>query len=825
MSLPMEPLSGAKFHDITYDYSDVPTCQEFAASNAFMRGLQGPFGSGKSSACVTEITNRARRQRRGPDGIRHSRWGVIRNTYSELSLTTIRTVFQWLPPQYFGRYVENKHTYTVKAIPECDIEIQFIALDRPDDIKKLLSLELTGAWINEAREVPWSVIEAAQGRVGRWPAKRDGGPSWHGVWMDTNPPDSDSKWYRYFEEKTWLKDFQRMQRDGDIPASMRPEQFAAIFKQPSGMSPKAENLSNLPGGRRYYANLSAGKSAEWVKVYVDGEYGFVVEGKLVYPEYSDAIHCRSIDPIEGIEILRGWDFGLTPSCVFSQLLPDGRWLVFDEMTSDNMSVDQFGDEVIEHCNRAFKGRAQFRDVGDPAGDIRVETDKKTSFDILRAKDIDIRGAVTQDPTLRQESVRKPLRTLEGGEPQLILHPRCRMLRKGFMGGYHRRRMQTKGPERYSEKPEKNEYSHCFPAGVLVSTPRGPQAIEHLRIGDLVRTPIGPRRVLATMNRIAPVGVLSTASGIHLPCTPNHPIWTEGGFIRADAMRYGERLAKDPKWADLRNIPSKRSKVSAITGRLAAIIAAIRNTAANICIAPFGGITTATFLQAMTSTTSTRIEETMWIPIWNASAARSTPQCTVGCGRPPTQSARQLTWQLFGERPANGIDQKLVAPGIASMQRRLWLRLQSIIMSACSAEAPIHLSADNARSDIVPRLARALRAGAAELTTSLGIVWSAADRSWSIGSRRHALAADTLASANFGDVADRRVYDLTVEDAHCFYANGLLVSNCHDALQYAAAEHFAPALVTNPRNIDEDDWYAQRGHFSDDAGDRDEITGY
>lgn len=30
-----------------------------------------------------------------------------------------------------------------------------------------------------------------------------------------------------------------------------------------------------------------------------------------------------------------------------------------------------------------------------------------------------------------------------------------------------------------------------------------------------------------------------------------------------------------------------------------------------------------------------------------------------------------------------------------------------------------------------------------------------------------------------------VYDLTIEDAHCFYAAGALVSNCHDGLQYLA----------------------------------------
>lgn len=31
----------------------------------------------------------------------------------------------------------------------------------------------------------------------------------------------------------------------------------------------------------------------------------------------------------------------------------------------------------------------------------------------------------------------------------------------------------------------------------------------------------------------------------------------------------------------------------------------------------------------------------------------------------------------------------------------------------------------------------------------------------------------------------RVYDLTVADEHVFYADGVLVGNCHDAIQYMA----------------------------------------
>ena len=73
--------------------------------------------------------------------------------------------------------------------------------------------------------------------------------------MDTNPPDEDSWIYHRFEV---LKPFN-----------------SEMFKQPSGLSPKAENLENLDGGRAYYENLAVGKSKDYIKVYIDGQYGYV----------------------------------------------------------------------------------------------------------------------------------------------------------------------------------------------------------------------------------------------------------------------------------------------------------------------------------------------------------------------------------------------------------------------------------------------------------------------------------------------------------------------------------------------------------------------
>ena len=61
-----------------------------------------------------------------------------------------------------------------------------------EDVKKLLSLELTGVWVNEAREIPKSIIDAVTMRCGRFPSMREGGPSWSGVICDTNAPEEDA---------------------------------------------------------------------------------------------------------------------------------------------------------------------------------------------------------------------------------------------------------------------------------------------------------------------------------------------------------------------------------------------------------------------------------------------------------------------------------------------------------------------------------------------------------------------------------------------------------------------------------------------------------
>lgn len=417
----------------------------FLNDNSFVRGIMGPLGSGKSSTCAIELPRRAKEQKPSPDGIRHTRFAVIRNSYPELKTTTIRTYFQWMP-QEFGKFTQDSPIIHHVKAGDLDMEVLFLALDREEDQKKLLSLELTGAWINEAREINKGILDALTGRVGRYPSKNMGGCTWSGIIMDTNPPDDQSWWYKAAEEET-------------------PEGWK-FFRQPAGDGPLAENLDNLPkdgqGNSVYYQRIKAGKDEDWVKVYVKGEYGFVNEGKSVYPNFRDAVHVAptALEPVPKIPLILGADFGLTPAGLIAQKLPDGRWLVLDEVITEDCGVIRFAEALKAYVNIQYPDHDVSIGFGDPAGNQRSSTDERTALEIMNSvTGWKWRPAPSNEFLVRKEVVTNALNRMVDGRPGLLVSPKCKTIRKGFSGGYHYKYVKTGNGTQLHETPAKNSYSH------------------------------------------------------------------------------------------------------------------------------------------------------------------------------------------------------------------------------------------------------------------------------------------------------------------------------------------------------------------------------
>lgn len=450
------------------------TAKAFMLSSSFFRGLRGPVGSGKSVCCCIEIFRRATQQAPGPDGKRKTRWAVIRNTNPQLKTTTIKTWLDWFPEDVWGKFNWSPpFTHHIRK-GDIDMEVIFLALDKPEDVKKLLSLELTGVFINEAREVPKAIIDACTMRVGRFPSMKDGGPTWYGVIADTNAPDEDH-WWPIMAGEAPVPD--HLTREEALML-VKPDTFE-FFTQPGGMraikdeenivtgyelNPKAENLHNLTPN--YYPDIIKGKTKNWISVYVLNELGSLSDGKPVYADFDEASHVAK-EPLiaaAGVPIVVGIDFGLTPSAVFCQNVR-GRWLILSELVAQDMGAAKFADMLKRHIAQNFPGMAmdRFQIWGDPAGDYRAQTDETTPFQVLRTAGIKARSAPTNDPVLRIEAVNAPLTRMAEGKPAMLIDPSCVMLRRGFAGGYCYKRLQVSGSERYDDRPDKNKYSHVHDA--------------------------------------------------------------------------------------------------------------------------------------------------------------------------------------------------------------------------------------------------------------------------------------------------------------------------------------------------------------------------
>lgn len=463
---------------ITYNYNDVPTVRAFTNDRAEVKAIMGPFGSGKSTGCVMDLLNKSFRQEPNKQGIRKTRWAIVRNTYSQLKDTTKKTIDEWLT---FAKWREYDHTFTINVKAEDGTTVysewMLRALDRPDQVENLLSYEITGAWLNEARQIPLAIFEGMQGRIGRYPKMTDAKPTWKGIILDTNPPDQESWFFKYFEELQPKMCFKCTDRKGSpivfetpkgcpICKSFEGVPYAVLYKQPSGRGDQAENIQNLPDG--YYTNLVVGKDEGYVKAYIDGEYAYMRDGKPVFSSYNEGKHLakENLNPIKGIGIVIGLDCsGLTPAAVFTQVDHRGRMLVLDEIFFEDACIDirEFAKSFIKPKLMTKYLGYNYTIIGDPAGNQRSQIDKATVYQELKAQGLtNVRPSPTNLLFPRITAVNNFLNKTVGETSGFYLSPHCKYLRKAMLGEYKLRRLRV-SDEKFAELPDKNWASHLADA--------------------------------------------------------------------------------------------------------------------------------------------------------------------------------------------------------------------------------------------------------------------------------------------------------------------------------------------------------------------------
>lgn len=442
-----------------------PVTSRFMASVARTQILNGPIGSGKTTAALMKGIRLAQAQkpstrdfvidahkRRAP--VRKFRLCVVRDTYRNLWKTTIPSWFRRIPRD-MGEFTGADGAPATHRVPfmladgtVVDLQVDFVGIGENSAEDVLRGYEPTCFLLEEADLLSREVFTYAFGRTSRFPGMDEGGPTWHGVLMTCNAPELSSWLYQDFF---------------NVGADVLRQKDVALFRQPSGLSPQAENLPNLVAD--YYTAQVRVSPAWYVARMIENKPGYSRAGKPIYPEFNDALHVPDADlePDEHLPLLVGLDAGGSPAGTFGQRTRSGVWHVLDELVSEQgTGPRRFGRLLAQRLHERFPDCKRIIAYADPSALYGADrqNDEMDWTEIVGAEaGIRVHAAPTNNPTARWEAVRTPLTRLIDGHPGFLLSPRCTVLREGFNSAYRFRRLPGADVERYHEQADKNHASH------------------------------------------------------------------------------------------------------------------------------------------------------------------------------------------------------------------------------------------------------------------------------------------------------------------------------------------------------------------------------
>jgi len=421
-----------------------PTVSDYYLDDSFVTLIIGPVGSGKTLGSILKLDRLMHEQEPDNDGIRRTRIAVIRNTSVELRDTTIKSF-----EGYYGDLLKFNWGNLTALYEHNDVRCEFLfrALDKPGDMRKLLSLEITYAYINEARELPREALENVTSRLGRYPPPVEGpGATKQQCIMDTNAFDNETWIYKLFIE--------------ELPENWEVHIQPPALLEDGSVNPKAENLENLP--YEYYRGQTAGKSQDYIDVMYKVKFIPLQTGKPVYPEYNDQLHCiRHKDlqpPTTSMPLICGGDNGRWSGFLIGQQDALGRVVVFDEIVSDDVNLTVFSEVIASHMKKHYPDY-EFESWLDPwAANQRGQVTDDTMFKVYNNADLHPRTSHTGSPMTMVEAVKTKLGQILVGQPAIIISDKCISLRKALNGGYQYKRVNVSG-EKFADKPDKGKFSH------------------------------------------------------------------------------------------------------------------------------------------------------------------------------------------------------------------------------------------------------------------------------------------------------------------------------------------------------------------------------
>lgn len=425
--------------------------------------------SGKTTGIFFKLAYMASLQAKSPiDGVRRSRCVVVRNTAPQLKDTTIKSFDYWFKDGTAGKWYATDKNFVLRY-GDVECEVMFRPLDTPDDVARVLSLEVTFAIIDEFVQLPQAIIEALSGRCGRYPPKVEGGATNWGMWGASNPGMESDWWYPMLEDPTLLP------VDQSAPTNWK------YFKQPSGFADgsvkygklRAENVLNLApytDDNAYYINLAKGKTAHWIKQFIEVEWGYSMSGKPVFPMFSKELHVakKTLQPNPRRQLAIGYDPGLSGSAFILSQYDDsvGRVTIYDEIVMEDYATDRAISEKLVPLLRTKYQGFEVIICPDPSSSNRSAGQTGSSVMLELYKHFAVAEDADNAIEARLQPAQYYMMRLTGEGPALVIDPGCIRLVRALVSGYKYTLVKTQGDTK-RDTPDKNSHSHVADAFTYV----------------------------------------------------------------------------------------------------------------------------------------------------------------------------------------------------------------------------------------------------------------------------------------------------------------------------------------------------------------------
>ncbi len=545
-----------------------------------------------------------------------------------------------------------------------------------------------------------------------------------------------------------------------------------------------DNPSLLRDDPTYLQRLEGMGDKMLVRAMRDGDWNIVAGAKFGQLFRRERHICHPFPIPEGWEIWRGADDGWASpaACYWLTQNPDTKtYYVIQELYRTGMRPEVYGETVMKmdkeivRCNLQgdFLNETSLQGMMDSAAfsDTGTGEEKVTRGEQINKKGCRFRP-VEKFPGSKVARVQNFCRVLDinphdpKGGPGIVFFDTCTMAIKTIPA------IPT-NPRDIEDTDPDFEQDHCFIGSTLVETETGPRRIDEIKKGDLVWTRLGLAPVLATWETHG----MPVIDKMGLTATPGHRIKADGKWTELAILTPSHMLCR---WPNQKSLSLTELLFDAIqnlnderTGYIFALILAIERERWEDSMKKSGVPPMVPFHQVITSITETRTRSTMKSRIWNALRRKF---ILSGISRHRADKHCATIFITLRKRLRNGIDLPKEENGTVTMGKRsLKISSQSVV-NVSNAEsllkqlsqrepsfARMHAcqkTVENPASTISKRNAQSVENRSGQINT---------------GEARHA-----------PDPAEQRlatVYNLTIDGAPEFYANGVLVANCFDGVTY------------------------------------------